>query len=109
MKIAYVKWDDAAHFEGPLQLEDIKPGYVVETVGILVAETKTHVIVAGDKCRDNDGMLRDVHTIPWGMVVEIRVSDSADWDEAETPRPTRKKVTQEVKKKMGRATKKKAR
>lgn len=79
MKVVYVKWDDAAHFDGPVRVEDIDPGFLVETVGVLVSLSKTHVVIAGDICRDIGSKLRDVHTIPRGMIVEMRVSDTDDW------------------------------
>lgn len=66
--VTIIEWDDASHMREACDLRDFDVVYKVRTVGELVQETETHVVMAGEKL--TDGRYRDLTSIPKGMVVK---------------------------------------
>lgn len=70
--IVEVVWEDCTSLEDDWVKEDegIKPALVL-SVGFLVQQTKTHIIIAQDT--DEDGYKNGRSQIPRGMVKHIKV------------------------------------
>ena len=71
MKIAWVKWRDAAFQAEPLRLEQFDEECILEEVGLLAKETETYVSLAMD-WNEADASFRHVSHIPKGMIIEMR-------------------------------------
>ena len=68
--IVLVRWHDACFQSGPIFIEDIQKEYILETVGILVAEDEIAITIAGD-WHSKRNSWRYVNHIPKGMIKKI--------------------------------------
>jgi|ETNvirome_6_1000_1030641.scaffolds.fasta_scaffold09663_2 hypothetical protein len=76
--IVIVRWLDAYHDANPDADDLKKPGYVLESCGYLVANTRTHIKIAMevDPAVTNAG--RERTTIPKSLVIEYFVINPKD-------------------------------
>ena len=70
-RILCVRWDDASYHNDQAQLDEIAEGFVVDTYGLCVRESKKGLTLSMDLVRET-GEQRHSSFIPWGMILKIR-------------------------------------
>src|SRR6266540_2310279 len=71
-KIVKVTWDDASWDSRQVPLADVEEGFVCETFGLCMRETKKGLTVVMDVPQGMDEV-RHSSFVPWGMVKAVKV------------------------------------
>lgn len=73
MKLVHVRWRDAHHIApgGWINLDDIRPGVLVSSVGIQVRRTKRWLVLA--ESVDDQGNATGVFAIPRAVIDSVQV------------------------------------
>lgn len=63
-----IRWNDASYQRGELKTDEINPHCILESIGFLIKESKTHYSIGMDWDKDEETW-RHILTIPKKMVI----------------------------------------